>query len=219
MVHNLPFSEIGKAIADGLNGICSRISFREIADTLATGLNGAFTTLYSFTRRFDWTGLVNNIAGGINTFISEFDWKNNGRKLEAFLNSLCSSLVDMAEKTDWEAFGQGIGEMLGQINWVKHLKQVITAITRTLGGLFDGLEASGTAGKIAAFLGKAFIAVKIADITGIGSLVKFLVTTIGKKLITEESVQALAGNISNLTNGALAGSTSGIATFAYEENC
>lgn len=98
MVHNLPFSEIGKAIADGLNGICSRISFREIADTLATGLNGAFTTLYSFTRRFDWTGLVNNIAGGINTFISEFDWKNNGRKLEAFLNSLCSSLVDMAEK-------------------------------------------------------------------------------------------------------------------------
>ena len=206
--------EIGKAIADGLNGICSRISFREIADTLATSLNGVFTTLYSFTQRFDWTGLVNNIAGGINTFISEFDWKNNGRKLEAFLNSLCSSLVDMAEKIDWEAFGQGIGEMLGQINWVKHLKQVITAITRTLGGLFDGLEASGTAGKIAAFLGKAFIAVKIADITGIGSLVKFLVTTIGKKLITEESVQALAGNISNLTNGALAGSTSGIATFA-----
>ena len=97
---------------------------------------------------------------------------------------------------------------------MKHLKQVITAITRTLGGLFDGLEASGTAGKIAAFLGKAFIAVKIADITGIGSLAKFLVTTIGKKLITEESVQALAGNISNLTNGALAGSTSGIATFA-----
>lgn len=95
-----------------------------------------------------------------------------------------------------------------------NLKQVITAITRTLGGLFDVLEASGTAGKIAAFLGKAFIAVKIADITGIGSLVKFLVTTIGKKLITEESVQALAGNISNLTNSALAGSTSGIATFA-----
>lgn len=62
MVHNLPFLEIGKAIADGLNGICSRISFREIADTLATSLNGVFTTLYSFTRRFDWTGLVNNIA-------------------------------------------------------------------------------------------------------------------------------------------------------------
>lgn len=214
MVHNLPYKEIGQAVADGLNGAVSSFSLSEIGDTLVTGLNGAFTSLYSFTERFDWSELVNNIAGGINTFVSEFDWRANGRKLEAFLDNLCGSLVDMAEKTDWEALGQGIGEMLGQINWVKHLKQVITAITRTLGGLFDGLEASGTAGKIAAFLGKAFIAVKIADITGIGSLVKFLVTTIGKKLITEESVQALAGNISNLTNGALAGSTSGIAAFA-----
>lgn len=214
MVHNLPYKEIGQAVADGLNGVVSSFSLSEIGDTLATGLNGAFTSLYSFTERFDWSELVNNIAGGINTFVSEFDWKANGRKLEAFLDNLCGSLVDMVEKTDWEALGQGIGEMLGQINWVKHLKQVITVITRTLGGLFDGLETSGTAGKIAAFLGKAFIAVKIADITGIGSLVKFLVTTIGKKLITEESVQALAGNISNLTNGALAGSTSGIATVA-----
>ena len=37
--------------------------------------------------------------------------------------------------------------MLGQINRVKHLKQVITAITRTLGGLFDVLEASEPQGK------------------------------------------------------------------------
>lgn len=214
MVHNLPYKEIGQAVADGLNGAVSRFSLSEIGDTLATGLNGTFTSLYSFTERFDWSELVNNIAGGINTFVSEFDWKANGRKLEAFLDNLCGSLVDMAEKTDWEAFGKGVGDMLTQVDWLGHLKQVIKAVVKSLGGLFDGMEASGTAGKIAAFLGKAFIAVKIADITGIGSLVKFLVTTIGKKLITEESVQALAGNISNLTNGALAGSTSGIATFA-----
>ena len=214
MVHNLPYKEIGQAVADGLNSAVSRFSLSEIGDTLATGLNGAFTSLYSFTECFDWSELVNNIAGGINTFVSEFDWKANGRKLEAFLDNLCGSLVDMAEKTDWEVFGKGVGDMLTQVDWFGHLKQVIKAVVKSLGGLFDGMEASGTAGKIVAFLGKAFIAVKIADITGIGSLVKFLVTTIGKKLITEESVQALAGNISNLTNGALAGSTSGIATFA-----
>ena len=54
-------------------------------------INGAFTSLYSFTERFDWSELVNNIAGGINTFVSEFDWKANGRKLEAFLDNLCGS--------------------------------------------------------------------------------------------------------------------------------
>lgn len=78
-------------MADGSIIIDTRIDTGGVSkgmNAVATGLNGAFTTLYSFTRRFDWTGLVNNIAGGINTFISEFDWKNNGRKLEAFLNSL-----------------------------------------------------------------------------------------------------------------------------------
>ena len=97
-VHNLPYKEIGQAVADGLNGAVSRFSLSEIGDALATGLNGAFTSLYSFTERFDWSELVNNIAGGINTFVSEFDWKANGRKLEAFLDNLCGSLVDMAEK-------------------------------------------------------------------------------------------------------------------------
>lgn len=50
--------------------------------------------------------------------------------------------------------------------------------------MFDGLETSGTAGKIAAFLGKAFIAVKIADITGIGSLAKFLVKAIASSTVS-----------------------------------
>lgn len=42
MVHNLPYSEIGKAVAECLNGAMSQISLSEVADTLATGLNGAF---------------------------------------------------------------------------------------------------------------------------------------------------------------------------------
>lgn len=57
------------------------------------------------------------------------------------------------------------------------------------------MEEGGTAGKIAAFLGKAFIAVKIADITGIGSLVKLLIGAIGKKIIGSEAVSFI-GNLS-----------------------
>lgn len=203
MVHNLPYKEIGQAVADGLNGAVSRFSLSEIGDTLATGLNGAFTSLYSFTERFDWSELVNNIAGGINTFVSEFDWKANGRKLEAFLDNLCGSLVDMAEKTDWEAFGKGVGDMLTQVDWLGHLKQVIKAVVKSLGGLFDGMEASGTAGKIAAFLGKAFIAVKMADITGISDLVKLLLKAIGKKLIGSEAIGELSGNLTTLLGNAV----------------
>lgn len=213
-VHNLPYADIGKAVADALNGVFSTVSFSEIGDTLATGLNGAFTTLYNFAVNFNWKQMVDNIAGGINTFVSKFDWKGNGQKLEIFLNNLCTSLVGLAQKTNWEEVGKGIGTFLSQIDWSKHLWQVIEAIKTTIGGLFDGLEEGGTAGKIAAFLGKAFIAVKIADITGIGSLVKLLIGAIGKKIIGSEAVAALSGSLTSVLGKAASAAAGGFNSLA-----
>lgn len=213
-VHNLPYADIGKAVADALNGVFSTVSFSEIGDVLATGLNGAFTTLYNFAVNFNWKQMVDNIAGGINTFVSKFDWKGNGQKLEIFLNNLCTSLVGLAQKTNWEEVGKGIGTFLSQIDWSKHLCQVIETIKTTIGGLFDGLEESGTAGKIAAFLGKAFIAVKIADITGIGSLVKLLIGAIGKKIIGSEAVAALSGSLISVLGKAASAAAGGFTSLA-----
>ena len=213
-VHNLPYADIGKAVADALNGVFSTVSFSEIGDALATGLNGAFTTLYNFAVNFNWKQMVDNIAGGINAFVSKFDWKGNGQKLEIFLNNLCTSLVGLAQKTNWEEVGKGIGTFLSQIDWSKHLCQVIEAIKTTIGGLFDGLEESGTAGKIAAFLGKAFIAVKIADITGIGSLVKLLIGAIGKKIIGSEAVAALSGSLISVLGKAASAAAGGFTSLA-----
>ena len=213
-VHNLPYADIGKAVADALNGVFSTVSFSEIGDVLATGLNGVFTTLYNFAVNFNWKQMVDNIAGGINTFVSKFDWKGNGQKLEIFLNNLCTSLVGLAQKTNWEEVGKGIGTFLSQIDWSKHLWQVIEAIKTTIGGLFDGLEEGGTAGKIAAFLGKAFIAVKIADITGIGSLVKLLIGAIGKKIIGSEAVAALSGSLTSVLGKAASAAAGGFTSLA-----
>ena len=213
-VHNLPYADIGKAVADALNGVFSTVSFSEIGDALATGLNGVFTTLYNFAVNFNWKQMVDNIAGGINTFVSKFDWKGNGQKLEIFLNNLCTSLVELAQKTNWEEVGKGIGTFLSQIDWSKHLWQVIEAIKTTIGGLFDGLEESGTAGKIAAFLGKAFIAVKIADITGIGSLVKLLIEAIGKKIIGSEAAASLSGSLISVLGKAASAAAGGFASLA-----
>lgn len=214
MVHNLPYGEIGKAFADLLNGTFEKVSFGEIADTLATGLNGAFDSLYEFTTNFEWTDLVDNIADGINTFIGEFKWEENGQKLEAFLEDLCSSLVDFAEKTDWEELGRNIGDFLSQVEWKKHLKQVIYAIRKAIKELFDGLEEGGTAGKIVAFFGKAFLAVKVAHILGIDSLVGSLVSHIGSKLLEKGAVSALSGSLTDLISGGLSGAAGGFGSLA-----
>ena len=211
-VKNLPYASIGNAVATALNGVFSTISFSEIGNSLATAMNGAFTALYNFATTFDWTQMVNNIAGGINEFISTFDWKGNGEKLEVFLTNLCDALTDFVETTDWEAVGNGIGTLLSQIDWWGHLWQVVHAIKDAIGRLFDGLEASGTAGKIVAFLGKAFLAIKVAQILGIDDLVVAIVGYIGRKLIGSQA--ALSGDLTTLIGNAASGAAGSFSEFA-----
>nr|DAV21341.1 MAG TPA: minor tail protein [Caudoviricetes sp.] len=138
-VENLQYGEIGTAVAEGLNGIFEKINFGEIAHTLATGLNGAFDTLASFTANFNWENLVDNITNGITTFMQEFNWKENGQKLNEFINKLLTSLIEIARGVDWEAFGHNVGVFLSQIDWAKHLGQLLTAIGDVLGGIWEGL--------------------------------------------------------------------------------
>lgn len=204
IVHNLPYTDIGNSFAEMLNGAFSSVSFSQIGDTLATGLNGAFKTLHNFTVNFEWTDLVDDIVSGINTFIRKFEWTKNGKTLEEFLDKLCNSLVEFAHNTNWEEFGKGVGNMLAEVDWSEHLRQVVDVIKTTIGKLFDGLEESGTAGKIVAFLGKAFIAAKALDILGIKPLITKIVSHIAAKLLTKENITNVANAIKELFGGSTA---------------
>ena len=138
-VENLPYNEIGQAVANGLNGIFEKVDFGEIAHALATGLNGAFDSLSAFTDNFNWGDLVDNITTGIVTFMQEFNWRENGQKLENFINHLLTSLIDIAKGVDWESFGHNVGVFLSEIDWGKHLAQLLTVIGDVLGGIWEGL--------------------------------------------------------------------------------
>lgn len=181
-VENLPYSEIGVAVANGLNGIFRKINFAEIADALATGLNGAFDTLASFTATFDWDEMVDNITGGIVTFMQKFDWKGNGAKLEDFINHLLTALIDIAKGVDWEAFGHNVGVFLSEIDWGKHLKQLLTVLTNVLGGIWEGLGSTSAGTFIQAI---AVFAVGSKLMPFVDSISKFLTgSTVTTKLST-----------------------------------
>lgn len=187
-VENLQYGEIGTAVAEGLNGIFEKISFGEIAHTLATGLNGAFDTLASFTKDFEWNDLVNNITNGITTFMQEFNWKENGQKLEEFINKLLTSLIEIARGVDWEAFGHNVGVFLSQIDWAKHLGQLITVIGDVLGGIWEGLG-STSAGTF----------IQAMAVFAVGNKLMPLVDTI-TKFFTGDTV---FGNLSKAVQGML----------------
>lgn len=187
-VENLPYSEIGQSVATGLNGIFEKVDFGEIAHALATGLNGAFDSLDAFTETFDWNELVDNITNGIVTFMQEFDWKENGQKLENFINHLLTSLIDIAEGVDWEAFGHNVGVFLSEIDWGKHLAQLLTVIGDVLGGIWEGLGTT-SAGTF----------VQAMAVFAIGDKLMPLVDTI-TKFFTGDTV---FGNLSKAVRGML----------------
>lgn len=222
-VENLPYSEIGIAVADGLNGIFRKINFAEIADALATGLNGAFNTLASFTKTFDWDEMVDNITGGIVTFMQKFDWKGNGAKLEDFINHLLTALIGIAEGVDWEAFGHNVGVFLSEIDWGKHLKQLLTVLTSVLGGIWEGLGSTSAGTFIQAI---AVFAIGSKLMPFVNSISKFLTgSTVTTKLSTaiqgmlnpaissvaETAVPALGTSLGSLvaTGGGIALATAG----------
>ena len=176
-VQGLDFKKIGTSVAQGLNGVFSTISFGDIAGYLATALNGAFTSLASFAETFEWNDLVDNIVNGITEFIETFEWEENAERLNTFLVNLLGSLKRLAEEIPWEELGQKIGEFIAGIDWPTVLYDVGTIIAETLGGIFDGLEASGFAGSVTAWLLRAFLLVKV------GSPVLGLVNNISATLI------------------------------------
>lgn len=208
------WQELGNAVAEALNGMSDKVNFSDIADSLATGINGVFESLAQFTKDFDWDEVAENIGNGIATFIKDFKWKENGEALRDFLSHLCTALADALTPETFYDLGKGIGEFLGQMPWGTLLKTAAKLLISGFAGIFNGLDESGTAGKIASFLGKAFLAIKIGQITGLSSFVASLVAWIGKKLISTEAVAVLSGSLSNLVSSGLGGAAGAFNTFA-----
>ena len=192
------WEELGNSLGKAVNGTFDRIDFKKAGLALTGGMNGAFESLKVFTETVDWHEMADNVTEGLNSAFTNLNWKEAGASLDDFLGDLVGFLVQVLEETDWEEFGNGVGTFLGEIDWKSHLWKMVTGIAGAINEAFDGLEESGTAGKIVAFLGKAFIAVKISDITGIGSLIKKLVSVIGKKLVSKENITSVAGKLKEL---------------------
>ena len=192
------WEELGNSLGKAVNGAFEEINFSQAGYTLTSGINGVFESLFEFARTVNWDEMANNVSSGMNTAFYNLNWEEAGKSLEVFLSGLVVFIVKCLRQTDWEELGHGIGVFLSQINWGKHLWDMITAVAEAISALFEGLDESGTAGKIASFLGKAFLAVKIAKITGIDSLIKKLVSMIGAKLITSESIVSVAEKLNSL---------------------
>lgn len=209
------WDKLGSSLGKALNGAVSKISMKDIADSLSGILNGAFRSLAAFTKTVNWDELTNNITEGISTFLKKTNWKENGQALGDFISHLCTALKDSLTKDTFYEFGQGVGTFLGELPWGEILGTaadlLLTGLTSALNGLFDGLEEKHPiAGHIAEWLTKAFIAVKIANITGIGTLVGSLVGHIAGKIAENKNAEMIAEKLADVLGDGTSGAKEAI---------
>ena len=209
------WSKLGTALGNALNGAIKKIDMNTIADALSGLLNGAFESLKSFTETFNWDDLATKIRDGIAKFIKETNWKENGQALGDFISHLCTALKDSLTTDTFYEFGQGVGTFLGELPWGEILSSaadlLLTGLTSALNGLFDGLEEKHPiAGHIAEWLTKAFIAVKIANITGIGTLVGSLVGHIAGKIAEKKNAEMIAEKLADVLGDGTSGAKEAI---------
>lgn len=209
------WGKLGTAIGKALNGAIKKIDMNTIADALSGLLNGAFESLKSFTETFNWDDLATKIRDGIAKFIKETNWKENGQALGDFISHLCTALKDSLTTDTFYEFGQGVGTFLGELPWGEILSTaadlILGGLSDAFNGLVDGIkENHPLVGSLVDILGKAFIAVKIANITGISTLVGSLVGHIAGKIAEKKNAEMIAEKLADVLGDGTSGAKEAI---------
>lgn len=209
------WGKLGTAIGKALNGAIKKIDMNTIADALSGLLNGAFESLKSFTETFNWDDLATKIRDGIAKFIKDTNWKENGQALGDFISHLCTALKDSLTTDTFYEFGQGVGTFLGELPWGEILSTaadlILGGLSDAFNGLVDGIkENHPLVGSLVDILGKAFIAVKIANITGIGTLVGSLVGHIAGKIAEKKNAEMIAEKLADVLGDGTSGAKEAI---------
>lgn len=130
----------GYGLAQYLNGTISPEHFASIGQTIAGALNTVFYAVESFASTFEWTGLGNSIAAGINKFFETFDFVGAASAVSKIAIGLLNTFLAAVKKTDWYAVGNSIGTFIAKIEWGTILKKAAQAAWEAFNGAIDALK-------------------------------------------------------------------------------
>lgn len=209
------WDKLGSSLGNALNGAIEKIDMNTIADALSGLLNGAFESLKSFTETFNWDDLATKIRDGIAKFIKDTNWKENGQALGDFISHLCTALKDSLTTDTFYEFGKGIGTFLGELPWGEILSTaadlILGGLSSAFNGLVDGLkEDHPLVGSLVDILGKAFLAVNVLKVSGIGELAWNLIDHIGEKIIAKENAEMIAEKLADVLGDGTSGAKEAI---------
>lgn len=216
------FERVGAAIGSAISGIFDKIKFKKIGKILATAINGIFDGIRALSLSIPWNDIATNVASGLNKMIHKIEWAKNGKILSNFVTKMLGAIKDSAGQVDWAAFGKGVGDFLGAIDWVTILSDVATIIYDAASGMISGLFDSDS-GTVFKLITTFFVASKLVGLgTKFGNAISEAMTgkslssnilkTVGtwfndnviSKIFPEISISSIASSIGTWITGTFA---------------
>lgn len=156
---NTKWSEVGVFIGEGANSVVNTVDWQGIGHFFAAKLNAIFETIGEAARAFDWATFGLELSNGFNTFISDFNWEENGARLGDLVKGILDTIITFLENTNWQELGEKIAVFLANMDWpgiVERIAEAFGAALGALGGLLFGAIHDAVNSIVAHFLGYIF---------------------------------------------------------------
>lgn len=131
------WASVGDFIGKGLRTAIETIDFAGIGHLFAQGLNAIFDLVGGIGTNGVFEALGAQLSNGINQFISDFNWAQNGASLGELAKDLLDGIIAAFGNTDWKLLGIKVAEFIQGIDWVGLLKKAAKAISNIAEGALD----------------------------------------------------------------------------------
>lgn len=156
--------ELGKDVAEFMNGWFNPRLYEDIGKTWAEWLNTKFTFIGNFVKNFDWVNAGFSLASAVNGFVNTLDVVTIAHAISDGIKGSLRLVSSFLTNTDFHEIGVKIGTFIKEIDWLGIMKGVaeviFSALLQTL-NMFAGIwDASPFAGAIMTALTGAFLTYK-----------------------------------------------------------
>lgn len=129
--------DIGKGIAEFLNGGIANTDWKLVGKTLAEGINTAIEFAYSFITTFDWKKFGQSIGNSINGFFENLDWKKAGQTIGKRISGIVSTISEFIKTVNWSTVAQSIFDFLIEsilnIDWSNIISTIFYLLGLSIG--------------------------------------------------------------------------------------
>lgn len=198
--------ELGKDVAEFMNGLFDPRLFGDIGKTWAEWLNTKFTFIGNFVKTFDWVNAGFSLASAVNGFVDTIDVVLIARSISNAIKGALDMAISFLGNIDWYKLGYKIGTFLANIDWLGILRRVATAFWTALTGALSAFSGMFDADPIATVIIAGIVAkLGAKKLTAIAETIATACGSTGSLSIIGKAATTMASHFSTVFLGAIIG--------------